>query len=79
MPPDLRLTNDPRPRLHTPEAVRKANAARLIAAQLEAYSNRASVVKSKQDTQPLAHRAICAAVAAWTFGLMTGILLTQLW
>ena len=79
MPPDLRLTNDPRPRLHTPEAVRKANAARLIAAQLEVYSNRASVVKSNQVAKPLAPRAIWAAVAAWSFGLMTGILLTQLW
>ena len=30
VPPDLRLTTDPRPRLHTPESVRRANAARLM-------------------------------------------------
>ena len=40
VPPDLRLTTDPRPRLHTPEAVRRANAARLIASAIAGLRRR---------------------------------------
>ena len=79
MPPDLRLTTDPRPRLHTPESVRRANAARLIAAQLQAY---ATVPEPKvRPTTPTApsHRALWGALVAWSLGLLTGIMLSQVW
>ena len=79
VPPDLRLTTDPRPRLHTPESVRQANAARLIAAQLQAY---AAVPEPKvRPTTPTARtrRALWGALVAWTLGLLTGIMLTQVW
>ncbi|MEC8064843.1 MAG: hypothetical protein VYC41_04780 [Planctomycetota bacterium] len=78
MPPDLRLTTDPRPRLHTPEAVRRANAARLIAAQLQAYAT-----DPEPRTRPAAttgsRRVLWGALVAWTLGLVTGIMLTQVW
>ena len=78
VPPDLRLTTDPRPRLHTPEAVRRANAARLIAAQLQAYAT-----DPEPRTRPAAttgsRRVLWGALVAWTLGLVTGIMLTQVW
>ena len=79
VPPDLRLTTDPRPRLHTPESVRRANAARLIAAQLQAY---AAVPEPKvRPTTPTApsRRALWGALVAWSLGLLTGIMLSQVW
>ncbi|RPG08231.1 MAG: hypothetical protein CBB84_007740 [Phycisphaera sp. TMED24] len=83
MPPDLRLTTDPRPRLHTPESVRRANAARLIAAQLQAYAADPEP-KARPKARPttptaLSHRALLGALVAWSLGLLTGIMLTQVW
>ena len=79
VPPDLRLTTDPRPRLHTPESVRRANAARLIAAQLQAYT--ADPKPKARPTTPtaLSHRALWGALVAWSLGLLTGIMLIQVW
>ena len=76
--PDLRLTTDPRPRLHTPESVRRANAARLIAAQLQAYAA-VPAPKSQAESPTASSRgALWGALVAWSLGLLTGIMLSQL-
>ena len=79
VPPDLRLTTDPRPRLHTPDSVRRANTARLIAAQLQAYATDPELRARTTPPAGPTRRALWGALVAWTLGLLTGIMLTQIW
>lgn len=79
MPPNLRLTTDPRPRLHTPESVRRGNVDRLIAAQLQAYAAVPDPIVRPTTPTVASRRALWGALVAWMLGLLTGIMLSQVW